>query len=199
MSGVRVSVKADYAIRAVVELAAAYGGGSVAADTISELQNIPLKFLHNILADLKQSGIVASQRGAGGGFCLARDPDQVSLGDVLRVVDGPLARVGEYRPDQLAYSGHTAPLREVWVAVRVGIRDVLDEVTLGDIVRGTLPQVVGELLRRPDAWAPRVKVNPRQLPQAGVPGRGVHGSDDPAVVREPSPEGPAQRTWAAPT
>ncbi|MGA2872317.1 MAG: Rrf2 family transcriptional regulator [Candidatus Dormibacteria bacterium] len=169
----RVSVKADYAVRAAVELAAAYGKGPVAAEQISEIQNIPLKFLHNILAELKQGGIVKSQRGAGGGFVLGRDPEEVTLGDIIRVTDGPLARVGDYRPDELAYSGHTAALRDVWVAVRVGIRDVLDEVTVAAVNRGELPEVVHDLLERPDAWLPRIKLDPQQQPRTGVPGRGV--------------------------
>jgi Rrf2 family protein len=178
----RVSVKADYAVRAVVELGAAYGGGPVAAEQISEVQNIPLKFLHNILAELKQDGIVKSHRGTGGGFELARDPDHVTLGDIIRVTDGPLARVGDYRPDELAYSGHTAALRDVWVAVRVGIRDVLDEVSVAAVSRGELPEVVHHLLERPDAWLPRVKLDPHQLPRAGVPGRGMR-SVGPAVAK----------------
>ncbi len=194
MSRMRVSVKADYALRAVVELAAAQGQGSTAAETISELQNIPLKFLHNILADLKQAGIVSSQRGAGGGFVLARDPGEITLGDILRVVDGPLARVGDYRPDQLAYSGHTSALREVWVAVRAGIRDVLDEVTVAQVAGGDLPDVVRQRLLRPDAWLPRVKLDPAQSPCAGVPGRGLRGSPE----LDAGGGRPPQRTWAAP-
>jgi len=167
----RVSAKADYAVRAVIELAAEGGRGPVSAEHISSIQDIPLKFLHNILAELKRDGIVHSQRGAAGGFVLARDPNLISLGDIIRVADGgPLARVGDYRPDELAYIGHTAPLRDVWVAVRVGIRDVLDEVTVADICSGELPEVVHQLLARPDAWLPRVKLIPGKAPRAGVPG-----------------------------
>ena len=171
MSPMRVSAKADYAVRAVIELAAEGGRGPVSAEHISSIQDIPLKFLHNILAELKRDGIVHSQRGAAGGFVLARDPNLISLGDIIRVADGgPLARVGDYRPDELAYIGHTAPLRDVWVAVRVGIRDVLDEVTVADICSGELPEVVHQLLARPDAWLPRVKLIPGKAPRAGVPG-----------------------------
>ena len=94
---------------------------------------------------------------------------------------GPLARVGDFRPDELAYTGHTAPLRDVWVAVRVGIRDVLDVVTVADICTGQLPEVVHQLLARPDAWLPRVKVVPGQAPRAGVPGpRAKSGSTPPS-------------------
>lgn len=178
----RVSVKADYAVRAVIELAAEGDCGPVSAEHIAKVQDIPLKFLHNILAELKHDGIVNSYRGATGGFVLARDPAQISLGDIIRVADGgPLARVGDYRPDELAYTGHTAPLRDVWVAVRVGIRDVLDEVTVADICTGELPDVVHQLLARPDAWLPRVKLIPGRAPRAGVPGpRGRSGATAPS-------------------
>ncbi len=186
----RVSAKADYAVRAVVELAAAGDCGPVAAEHIASLQDIPLKFLHNILAELKREGIVKSHRGAAGGFALGQDPALISLGDIIRVADGgPLARVGEFRPDELAYTGPTAPLRDVWVAVRVGIRDVLDTVTVADICTGQLPDVVRELLARPDAWLPRVKLIPGKPPRAGVPGpRGKSGAAVPswkASVAEP--------------
>lgn len=179
---VRVSVKADYAVRAVVELAAGGNCGPVTAEHISSIQDIPLKFLHNILAELKHEGIVNSHRGAAGGFVLGRDPGLITLGDIIRVADGgPLARVGDYRPDELAYTGHTAPLRAVWVAVRVGIRDVLDTVTVADICSGELPEVVHELLKRPDAWVPRVKIIPGKAPRAGVPGpRSKSGSTSPS-------------------
>ena len=178
----RVSAKADYAVRAVIELAAGGDCGPVTAEHISSIQDIPLKFLHNILAELKRDGIVNSHRGAAGGFVLGRDPALISLGDIIRVADGgPLARVGDFRPDELAYTGHTAPLRDVWVAVRVGIRDVLDVVTVADICTGQLPEVVHQLLARPDAWLPRVKVVPGQAPRAGVPGpRAKSGSTPPS-------------------
>lgn len=171
MGPMRLSAKADYAIRAVVELAADQGRGPITAERLSEIQDIPLKFLHNILAELNRAGIVHSQRGASGGFLLARDAELISLADIIRVIDGPLARVGDFRPDQLAYQGHTARLRDVWVAVRVGLRDVLDEVTVADICSGNLPPVVNQLLARPDAWLPRVKIDPSQAPRVGVPGR----------------------------
>ncbi len=168
----RVSVRADYAVRAVIELAAAEGLGPMSAEHIGHIQGIPLKFLQNILAELKQEGIVASQRGPCGGFVLARDPNLITLGEIIRVTDGPLARVGDYRPDQLNYSGHTAALRDVWVAVRAYIRDVLDEVSVAEVCRGELPPVVTRQSERIDAWVPRIKVDPKQGPQLGVPGQG---------------------------
>src|ERR1035437_7634410 len=155
----RVSVKADYAVRAAIELAA-HGPGTVSAEHIGEFQNIPLKFLQNILAELKEEGLVISHRGVGGGFELARDPGTITLGEIIRVIDGPLARVGDYRPDQLAYTGHTEALRDVWIAVRSYIRDVLDEVSLAQVVRGDLPPVVTSQTALRDAWAPRSTAAP---------------------------------------
>ena len=172
----RVSVKADYAVRAAIELAA-HGPGLVSAEHIGEFQNIPLKFLQNILAELKEGGLVVSHRGVGGGFELARDPGTITLGDILRVIDGPLARVGDYRPDQLAYVGHTEALRDVWVAVRSYIRDVLDQVSLSQVVQCDLPPVVTSQTARHDAWVPRIKIDTHQAPQLGVPGHGGrHGA-----------------------
>lgn len=168
----RVSVKADYAVRAVVELAAAEGSGPLSAEHIGEVQDIPLKFLQNILAELKEEGLVNSHRGAGGGFELARDPRTITLGDVIRAIDGPLARVGDYRPDQLDYPGHTAALRDVWVAVRSYLRDVLDEVSVAQVCRGDLPRVVTSQTERPEAWVPRIKIDTQQAPTLGVPGHG---------------------------
>ncbi len=191
----RVSVRADYAVRAVIELAAAEGLGPLSAERISELQQIPLKFLQNILAELKQDGIVTSQRGPCGGFVLARDPSLITLGDIIRVTDGPLARVGDYRPDQLDYSGHTAALRDVWVAVRAYIRDVLDEVSVAQVCRGELPPVVTRQSGRSDAWMPRIKLDPKQGPKLGVPGRGGRhtavrgGAPGPALARAPLASG----------
>jgi Rrf2 family protein len=172
MRGMRVSVKADYAVRAVVELAAAEGSGPLSAEHIGEVQDIPLKFLQNILAELKEEGLVNSHRGVGGGFELARDPHRIMLGDVIRAIDGPLARVGDYRPDQLDYAGHTAALRDIWVAVRSYLRDVLDEVSVAQICSGDLPRVVTSQTERHDAWVPRIKVDPGQAPTHGVPGHG---------------------------
>jgi Rrf2 family protein len=187
----RVSVRADYAVRAVIELAAADGLGPMSAEHIGKIQNIPLKFLQNILAELKQEGIVTSERGPGGGFVLARDPSLITLGQILRVADGPLARVADYRPDQLDYSGHAAPLRDVWVAVRAYIRDVLDEVTVAQVCRGELPLVVTSQSEQPDAWLPRIKLDLKQGPQLGVPGRGGRqgagrgGAAGPVLFRAP--------------
>jgi Rrf2 family protein len=149
----RVSAKADYAIRAAVELAAA-GDGPVKGERIAQAQRIPPNFLENILADLRNAGIVASRRGADGGYWLARPAEEVSIADVIRAVDGPLANVRGVRSDQLEYEGSAAALLEVWIAVRAGLRRVLERVTLADVARGELPDHVRELAADPDAWAP---------------------------------------------
>jgi Rrf2 family protein len=150
---VRVSAKADYAIRAAVELAAA-GDGPVKGDRIAQAQEIPANFLENILADLRNAGIVASRRGTDGGYWLAQPADEVSLADVIRAVDGPLANVRGVRSEQLAYQGSAEGLRDVWVAVRASLRAVLEQVTLADVAGGELPAHVRELAADPDAWAP---------------------------------------------
>ena len=149
----RVSAKADYAIRAAIELAAA-GEGPVKGDRIAKAQSIPPNFLENILADLRNAGIVGSRRGAEGGYWLARPADEVSLAEVIRAVDGPLANVRGVRSDQLAYDGSAKALEQVWIAVRASLRGVLEGVSLADVARGELPDHVRQLAADPDAWAP---------------------------------------------
>jgi Rrf2 family protein len=149
----RVSAKADYAIRAAVELAAA-GEGPVKGDRIAKAQSIPSNFLENILADLRNAGIVGSRRGAEGGYWLARPAADVSLADVIRAVDGPLANVRGVRSDELTYEGSAKALEQVWIAVRASLRGVLEQVTLADVARGALPDHVRQLAADPDAWAP---------------------------------------------
>jgi Rrf2 family protein len=151
---VRVTAKVDYALRALVELAAA-GGATVKGDRIAELQGIPLKFLENILAELRRAGIVGSQRGADGGYRIVRDPDSVTVADVIRAVEGPLADVHGTPPEALDPPGIAAPVKEVWIATRAALRSVLEVVTVGQIARNDLPPVVGTLLTDPSAWARR--------------------------------------------
>jgi Rrf2 family protein len=148
----RVSAKADYAVRAAAELAAAGAGRPLKGERIADAQHIPLKFLENILAELKHDGIVRSQRGAEGGYWLARPAEQVTLAEVIRAVDGPLANVRGVRPEAVAYGGSARHLLDVWVAVRASLRNVLERVTLADLVAGTLPLEVRDLLQAPDAW-----------------------------------------------
>jgi Rrf2 family protein len=152
---VRISAKADYAVRATAELAAAVGDRPVKADQISQAQDIPLKFLLNILSELKRARIVRSQRGAEGGFQLARPARQITLAEVIRAVEGPLASVHEARPEEVEYRGPATPLREVWIAVRANLRAVLESVTVADLAEGTLPRSVKKLVSEPDAWEPR--------------------------------------------
>jgi Rrf2 family protein len=151
---VRVSAKADYAIRAMVELAAA-GGGPLKAERISQAQEIPAKFLENIMSDLRNAGLVRSQRGVEGGYWLARAAAEITLADVMRAVDGPLANVRGRPPEEVSYTGSAEPLREVWVAVRASLRRVLESVTLADVASGELPPEVAALAGDSDAWLPR--------------------------------------------
>jgi len=151
---VKVSAKADYAVRAAVELASA-GEGPVKAERIAQAQEIPLKFLENIMSDLRNAGLVRSQRGVEGGYWLARPADEISIAQVIRAVDGPLAAVRGRRPEDVEYAGSAERLREVWVAVRASLRNVLETVTVADVAHGDLPGAVEELAADPDAWSPR--------------------------------------------
>jgi Rrf2 family protein len=150
---VRITAKADYAVRAAVELAAA--GEMVTAEHIAEAQGIPLNFLENILRDLRRAGLVESRRGQAGGYVLARAPDAITLADVIRAVEGPLANVRGMPPETLDYPGSAEKLRDVWVALRAGVRAVLEGVTVADVARGELPERVEELTGDEDAWARR--------------------------------------------
>ena len=150
----RVSAKVDYAVRASAELAAAANGGPVKGDRIAQAQEIPLKFLENILLDLKHAGLVQSQRGAEGGYWLSQAPEEISLAEVIRAVEGPIANVRGLRPEQVEYGGPAAPLQRVWIAVRANLRRVLEQVTLDEVVSGKLPAFIEDLAHDPDAWVP---------------------------------------------
>jgi Rrf2 family protein len=156
---VRVSAKVDYALRASVELAAAQQGDEparpVKADALARAQEIPVKFLENILQGLRQAGIVASRRGPEGGHLLARPAAEISLADVIRAIDGPLAGVSGRRPEEVEFIGTAAPLQDVWIAVRVSLRRVLEEVSLADIASGVVPEHISALTADPGAWARR--------------------------------------------
>ena len=149
-----MTAKVDYAVRALVELAAAEGA-TVKGDRIAEAQQVPLKFLENILAELRRAGIVGSQRGADGGYRMVKAPDSVSIADVIRAVEGPLADVHGTPPEDLDPPGLAAPVREVWLATRAALRSVLEEVTIGHIARNDLPPVVAAMLASPGAWSRR--------------------------------------------
>jgi Rrf2 family protein len=150
----RVSAKVDYAVRAGVELAAAAGSGPVKGDRIARSQQIPLKFLENILLELKHAGLVHSQRGAEGGYWLAQPAENITLADVIRAVEGPIANVRGLRPEQVEYSGAAEQLRAVWIAVRASLRSVLETVTLADVAAGRLPSEIARIAADPEAWAP---------------------------------------------
>jgi len=149
---VRVTAKVDYAVRAAVHLTGRVGEGPIKGDRIAEAQQIPLKYLENILSELRQAGIVRSQRGADGGYWLGRDPADVPLADIIRAVEGPLAHVRGERPTDLRYPDGTGALQDVWVAVRASLRLVLEQVTLADVASGELPEHVRALIEAPEAW-----------------------------------------------
>src|SRR5918997_2281287 len=148
----RVSAKADYAVRAALELAAAApseGATPVKGERVASAQSIPLKFLENILVDLRQAGIVNSRRGPEGGYWLAKPAAEVTVADVIRAAEGPLASVRGEKPEDLGYDGPAAVLGEVWIALCASLRDVLEHVTLADLARGELPPEVTSRTRDP--------------------------------------------------
>ena len=148
----RVSAKTDYAIRAALELAAAADAKPVKGERIATAQSIPLRFLENILLQLRHAGLVDSRRGAEGGYRLARPAADVTLADVIRAIDGPLAGVSGVRPEALRFSGVAEPMRDVWIAVRASLRSVLEQITLADVVARELPDHVRSMLADEDAW-----------------------------------------------
>ena len=150
----RTTAKADYAVRAAVELASS-GDGPVTAEHLAEAQQIPVNFLENILLDLRHAGIVESRRGAQGGYLLAKPAKEIVIADVVRAVEGPLASVRGLSPDALDYEGSATALRDVWVALRSAVRSVLEHVTLADVANGKLPSHITKLTREPDAWVRR--------------------------------------------
>jgi Rrf2 family protein len=147
----RVSAKVDYAVRAAAELAAA-GEGPIKGEALAQAQGIPLKFLENILGELKHAGLVRSQRGADGGYWLARPAAEITIADVIRAVEGPLASVRGEAPESVSYSGAAESLGKLWVAVRANLRAVLEEVTVADVAEGELPAIVDEITSDPQAW-----------------------------------------------
>ena len=150
----RVSAKADYAVRAAVELAAA-GDGPVKGEHIATTQGISLKFLENILSELRVSGIVCSRRGADGGYWLARPAAEISIADVMRAVEGPLASVRGERPESLEYAGAAEGLGRAWIALRTNLRSVLESVTLADLASNKLPARIEKLAAEPESWRTR--------------------------------------------
>lgn len=150
-----ISARSDYAVRAMLTLAAAGPAGTVTGQALAADQDLPQKFLEAILADLRRAGLLRSRRGPVGGYSLSRPADVVTVGDVVRAVDGPLAVVRGERPEQAVYSGAAEHLGTVWVALRAAVRSVLDEVTLADVLSGRLPAPVQGLVEQPGAWTSR--------------------------------------------
>src|SRR5690606_6433966 len=148
----RISARADYAVRAAAELAAASEDGAVAAEALAAAQHIPHRFLEGILTALKRDGIVASRRGPRGGYRLARPAAEITVADVVRAVDGPLVFVRGERPPELEYAGAAADLPAVWVALRANVRAVLETVTVADLAQRAMPDVVRALTREESAW-----------------------------------------------
>jgi Rrf2 family protein len=150
---VRITAKVDYAVRAMCELAAR-AGGPVRGEVLATSQGIPQSFLENILHELKRAGLVATQRGVDGGYRLAKPAATITVADIIRAVEGPLADVRGTRPEGLEFDGPARSLREVWLAVRANLRAVLERVTVADIASGELPPFIDEVLADPEALRP---------------------------------------------
>jgi Rrf2 family protein len=142
----RISAKADYAVRAAIEMAAA-GDEPVKGEKLAEAQDIPLQFLEHILLELKHARLVRARRGARGGYWLAQPPEEITLASVIRAVEGPLANIQDQAPEQTSYPGNAEQLSEVWIAVRASLRRVLENVTIADLRDGKIPSDVLDLTR----------------------------------------------------
>jgi Rrf2 family protein len=152
---VRITAKADYAVRAALELAAAPEGEPVKGEQLAERQGIPLQFLEHILLELKHARLIRAKRGYKGGYWLDRPPEEISIADVIRAVEGPLANIHESAPADLHYAGAAERLRDVWVAVRANLRGVLENINLAEVARGDLPWRIDAILNDPQAWIKR--------------------------------------------
>jgi Rrf2 family protein len=150
----RISAKADYAVRAAVEMAAV-GDEPLKGERIAEAQDIPLQFLEHILLELKHARLVRARRGARGGYWLARPPEEITLASLIRAVEGPLANIQDQAPEQTKYPGNAEPLSEVWIAVRAALRRVLEHVTVADLRDGRIPDDVLDLTKDEGAWVTR--------------------------------------------
>lgn len=150
-----IPAKVDYGMRALLELARSEGPAT--GESLARAQGLPVKFLAAILNDLRRASLVTSQRGLEGGYRLARPATEITVADVMRALDGPLAAVRGLRPEMTTYEGAAAKLQDVWVATRASLRVVLERITLEDIVSGDLPSDIAEMVADPDAWVPRVR------------------------------------------
>src|SRR5512144_3437238 len=150
----RVSAKSDYALRALIEIAAQADDAPISAEEVGRRQEIPSGFLLAILADLRRAEIVSAQRGQAGGWRMARDPGDVSVADVMRAVDGPLVSVYDMRPEAVSYSGRAEVLQLVWIAARSSLREVFESVSIKALVDQDLPPELMERTHDEDAWLP---------------------------------------------
>ena len=150
----RVTAKSDYALRALIEIARRTDGAPVSAEEIGRLQDIPHGFLQAILADLRRAGVLVAQRGQSGGWRMSKDPEQVTVADVIRAVDGPLVSIYGLRPEAVEYNDSAAVLQHVWIASRHALRDVLEKVTVRQLADGRLPRSVSSRTSDQDAWQP---------------------------------------------
>jgi len=149
---VHVTAKADYAVRAVIELASSSAKAPRKVDDVARAQSIPVSFLENILTQLRSTGLVRSQRGPEGGYWLAQPAPEVMLADVIRAVEGPLVGVRGQRPEEIEYTGSAEALQTVWIALRANLRKVLETVSVADVAAGKLPKDVVALTRKEEAW-----------------------------------------------
>ena len=152
---VQISAKADYAMRALLVLAADPTGAPIKGQVIADRQNLPMKLVENTLGDLKRSGLVISQRGSSGGYRLGKPASLITVADVVRAVDGPMAEIRGQRPELVSYEGPAEHLQTVWIATRASLRSILEHVTLADIVTGRLPEHIVSIASAPDAWKAR--------------------------------------------
>ena len=150
----QISARAEYAVRAILALAAA-DPATMTAQALADAEDLPRKFLEAILADLRRAGLVRSHRGSEGGYRLGSPATELTVGAVLRAVDGPLAGVRGARPEQATYTGTAEHLQTVWVATRAAVRSVLDETSLAEVLSGDLPPHVKELVATEQAWHSR--------------------------------------------
>ena len=150
----RVSAKTDYALRALLEMSSRDDSRPVSAEELGRLQDIPHGFLQAILADLRRAGVVMSQRGQSGGWRMARDPETVTVADVIRAVDGPLVSVYGLRPEAVEYNESAEVLQHVWIAARSSLREVFEQVTIRSLADHKLPKHVVAMTKNEDAWKP---------------------------------------------
>lgn len=151
----KISAKAEYAVRAAIELAAAGDNKALAAERIATSQGIPRGFLEHILSELRIAGLVRSQRGTDGGYRLARAAREITIADIIRAVDGPLATVRGGKPEDAEYPGVASQLPRVWIAVRKNLRNVVEHVTVADVASAHLPDSINVLADDPEAWVTR--------------------------------------------